>query len=45
MRSLRPHREAETGKLGLAPGVMVDRATYIYKGPDLRACLEERAAS
>lgn len=43
MRSLCPYRESEVGELRLAPGVLVDRATFIYRGPDLRACLEERA--
>ena len=37
MRSLSPHRESEVGKVGLGRGVTVDRATYIYKGPDLKS--------
>jgi hypothetical protein len=44
MRLLSPYRESEVGKVGLGQGVMVDRATYIFKGPGLRAHLEERAA-
>jgi hypothetical protein len=43
MRSLSPYREAEDGELGLGLGVMVERATYIWKGPELRETLEQRS--
>lgn len=44
MRTFKPFRESEIGQLGLGQGVMVKRATFIYRGPQFREEIERRAA-